>query len=157
MSWYEENERPDKSAAPIKVWEHACAVLKAGDCRHWADMFAEDGVMEMPLAPPGFPRRIEGREEIRRLMAPVQEKAFTLHPSTRSWLIVHETKDPEVVIAEFESRREEASTGDVYVMPYVHVVRVRDGEIVHLRDYAPFHLAPPSVDQVLGSLGRSTA
>lgn len=144
--------RPGTDADPYDVWEYAGLVLRMDPYR-WADMFTEDGVMEIPLAPPGFPRRIEGREEIRRLMAPVQERAFTLHKSSRTSLTVHRTTDPEVIICEFESVKEEKSTGERYPMPYVHVVRIRAGEIVLLRDYAPFALAPPSVDQVLGRLG----
>ena len=147
--------RPGPDAGPFEVWNFACGVLREGAGVEWADMFAVDGVMEMPLAPGGFPKRIEGREEIRRLMAPVQRKAYELHPVTRSDLVVHRTDDPEVVVCEFVSHRTEASTGDVYVMPYVHVVRVRDGEILLLRDYAPFHLAPPSSAAVLAELGRT--
>ena len=42
-------------------------------------------------------------------------------------------------------------------MPYVHVLKVSGGEIVWLRDYAPFTLAPPSVDKVLARLGADPA
>lgn len=148
--------RPGPDASPYEVWEFACGLLRDGWAMYWADMFAEDGLLEIPLGRPLLPDRLHGREEIRRVLAPVQKRAYEMHPSTRSKLVVHETKDPEVVVCEFESARQELSTGNVYLMPYVHVVRVRDGEIVHLRDYAPLHLAPPSVDQVVAALGERT-
>ena len=93
---------PGRDADPYEVWEFAGVVLRKDPYR-WADMFTVDGVMEMPLAPPAMPRRIEGREEIRRLMAPVQERAFALHESRRTSLTVHHTTDPEVMVCEFES------------------------------------------------------
>jgi hypothetical protein len=154
MGFPEDHRRPPRTARTREVYEYAGSLLRPGECHRWADMFAEDGVVEVPMAPPGFPRRIEGRDEIRRLLAPVQEKAIALHPGLRSWSVLHETIDPEVIICEFETQRTELSTGDVYVMPYVHVVRVRDGELVLFRDYAPIHMAPPSVTEVLQELGR---
>jgi uncharacterized protein len=146
------SHRPGKDADPYEVWEFAGIVLR-GDPYRWADMFTVDGVMEMPLAPPGFPRRIEGRDRIRRLMAPVQERAFALHDSRRTSLTLHRTTDRDVIICEFESVKIDKATGRTYPMPYVHVLKVHAGEIVWLRDYAPFQLAPPSVDDVLAQLG----
>lgn len=154
---YVRDNRPPPTASPYQVWEFAGSVLRNGHFWAWADMFAQDGVLEIPLGGQLLPRRIEGREEIRRLLAPVQAKAYQMHPGSRLDLTVHETTDPEVVICEFESVREELSTGNHYLMPYVHVVRVRQGEIVHLRDYAPLHLAPPSVTEVVAELGRTPA
>lgn len=154
---YVRDNRPPPTARPHQVWEFACSILRDGYFPAWADMFAEDGVLEIPLGGQLLPPRIEGREEIRRLLAPVQAKAYELHPGSRSEVTVHECTDSEVVICEFESVREERSTGNLYVMPYVHVVRVRNGEIVHMRDYAPLHLAPPSVTEVVAELGRTAS
>jgi len=69
-------------------------------------------------------------------MVPVQRKARQLHPGRRGYLYIHETKDPNVLICEFETTRIEPSTGEEYPMPYVHEVHFRDGEISLLRDYA---------------------
>ena len=155
MSDHVLEHRPGRGASPYDVWEFACGLLRDGWAASWADMFAEDGVLEIPLGRPLLPPRLVGREEI-RVLAPVQKRAYEMHPATRTNLVVHETTDPEVIVCEFVSERQEKSTGNVYKMPYVHVVRVRNGEIVHLRDYAPIHLAPPSVDQVVAALGART-
>jgi ketosteroid isomerase-like protein len=48
---------------------------------------------------------------------------------------VHETADPEVVVAEFEYRGTVVDTGEPFVQPGIFVLRVRDGEIVSSRDY----------------------
>lgn len=48
---------------------------------------------------------------------------------------IHETTDPEVIIAEFEYRGTVVDTGEHFAQPAIFVLRVRDGEIVSSRDY----------------------
>jgi uncharacterized protein len=50
-------------------------------------------------------------------------------------VVVHETADPEVIVAEFEYRGTVVETGESFVQPGIFVLRVRDGEIVSSRDY----------------------
>jgi ketosteroid isomerase-like protein len=53
---------------------------------------------------------------------------------------IHETQDPEVVVAEFEYAGTVIASGEPFRVPAVFVVRVRDGLIVESRDYID-HLA----------------
>ena len=48
---------------------------------------------------------------------------------------IHETTDPEVIVAEFEYQGTDPGTGEAYALPAIFVMRVRDGEIVSSRDY----------------------
>jgi ketosteroid isomerase-like protein len=50
-------------------------------------------------------------------------------------ITIHETTDPEVIVAEFEYQGTAADTGEPFVLPGIFVLRVRDGEIVSSRDY----------------------
>lgn len=50
-------------------------------------------------------------------------------------ITIHETTDPEVIIAEFEYRGTVVDTGESFTQPGIFVLRVRDGEIVSSRDY----------------------
>jgi ketosteroid isomerase-like protein len=50
-------------------------------------------------------------------------------------ITIHETTDPEVIIAEFEYQGTVADTGEPFALPAVFVLRVRNGEIVSSRDY----------------------
>jgi ketosteroid isomerase-like protein len=50
-------------------------------------------------------------------------------------ITIHETADPEVIVAEFEYRGTVVDTGEPFVQPAIFVLRVRDGEIVSSRDY----------------------
>jgi ketosteroid isomerase-like protein len=100
-----------------------------------ADLYASDGVLEWPFAPAGMPRRTEGREAIRRVLAGLHAGADAagLRVTGVREVAVHDTTDPEVIIAEFEVQAEAGTTPTT--LPYVQVYRVRAGEIVSLRDY----------------------
>jgi ketosteroid isomerase-like protein len=97
-----------------------------------ADLYAEDSVIEMPFAPPGIPGRFEGREGHRSRF----ELAATMIRRDRADnVVIHETADPEVVILEFDLHSTLIATGRPVVLSYVMVMRIRDGLIVHSRDY----------------------
>ncbi|MEV6410378.1 nuclear transport factor 2 family protein [Kribbella sp. NPDC051718] len=48
---------------------------------------------------------------------------------------IHQTQDPEVIVAEFDYAGTVIATGESFRVPCVFVLRVRDGEIVESRDY----------------------
>lgn len=50
-------------------------------------------------------------------------------------ITIHETSDPEVIVAEFEYQGTVAETEEPFVLPGIFVLRVRDGEIISSRDY----------------------
>jgi ketosteroid isomerase-like protein len=50
-------------------------------------------------------------------------------------ITIHETTDPEVIVAEFEYQGTNVDTGEPFVLPAIFVLRVRDGEIIESRDY----------------------
>jgi ketosteroid isomerase-like protein len=102
-----------------------------------ADLYAEDGVLEWPFAPEGMPRRVAGREAIRRVLVPLGERARAAghHLLAYQSVVVHDTSDPEVIIAEFDVRGEILPSRRPYQLSYVQVLRIRDGKIVTFRDY----------------------
>jgi ketosteroid isomerase-like protein len=107
----------------------------------FADLFAPDGVMEYPFGIPGMPLRLDGREAIREFFQSRSEMRgmFDMHEVSS---VVHETADPEVVIVEIEHHGHAKAVDEPYQMRAVGVIRVRDGEIVHYRDYMnPLSLA----------------
>jgi ketosteroid isomerase-like protein len=50
-------------------------------------------------------------------------------------ITIHETTDPEVIVAEFEYQGTVVETGEPFALPGIFVLRVRNGEIVSSRDY----------------------
>ena len=102
-----------------------------------ADLYAPGGVLELPFAPPGAPRQIRGREEIRAFLRAAGHRVRQAGRRIVRYdpVVVHETADPEVIVAEFELHGEVSATGAAYHMPFIQVLRVRDGQIVSMRDY----------------------
>lgn len=117
------------------VWEEALRFVRQRDLDGYAGVFAPDDVVELPLPLPGMPRRFEGREEIRRVLAPVwrARPEGERRVEKMDTVVLHETHEPEIVVIEFDLHGVEAS-GVPYRLSYVHVVSVRDGRIATLRD-----------------------
>jgi ketosteroid isomerase-like protein len=121
---------------PRQVFERAHEFVRAYDIAY-VDCFAEDGVLVLPFAPPGMPRRFEGRGAIRQLLEPRYRTAREAGERIGTYrnLHIHDTADPEVIVAEFEAIGLAADGSERYDRPFIQVVRVRDGEIVEQRDY----------------------
>jgi ketosteroid isomerase-like protein len=110
------------------------AFLKASVENRWddsADCYAEDVTIDMPFTLPGVPRVSHGREEMRRRF----HRAGAVRRIVRAEnVVVHETTDPEVLVAEFDLHQELG--GETFVASYVMVMTIKDGLITHTRDYA---------------------
>jgi ketosteroid isomerase-like protein len=63
-------------------------------------------------------------------------------------VVIHETTDPDVVIVEYELHGEFTETAEPFSLRFLMVLTVRDGQIVHSRDYSN----PVAGAQVLGRL-----
>jgi hypothetical protein len=106
-----------------------------------AEMFAVDGVCEAPLVPAGraFPRRVEGREAIRRGLADYYERDADGHAGLanlseeKSRYVVHTTADPDVFFVETDTVFDRPD--GVEIVSMVKIFHMRDGEIILLRDY----------------------
>jgi uncharacterized protein len=121
------------AASAREVFERAKKLALAKDLDGFADLFAPDGVHELPFAPPGIPRRLEGRETLREYFAtltgtPLKHTGFTD-------MTVYETADPGVIIAEYDAHGTVTSTGRPYQLRYLQVVKVSGGQITLWRDY----------------------
>ncbi|MFI0776517.1 nuclear transport factor 2 family protein [Streptomyces sp. NPDC021212] len=116
----------------VTLYERAKKLLLAHDMRGFADLWAEDGTMEFPFAPPGWPRRLMGREAVREYV-----RDYTDHIDLRAVAheVVHRTADPGVLIVEFSMDAVAVPTGRALRIDYVAVITVRDGEIASYRDY----------------------
>lgn len=97
-----------------------------------ADLYAPDVVIEIPFAPDGIPAVTNGRETMRARMN-AAASLFTF--DSVSDVTLHETADPEVVIAEYRIHGHLSSSGKPFSLTFVMVTRVRDGLIVWSRDY----------------------
>lgn len=120
---------------PRDVFERAHQQVRAYD-PGYVEWFAEDGVLSFPFAPPGVPRRLEGRQAIWDFLAPRYDAARAAGRTLAYRdLRVHETADLEVIVVEFEATSVNADGTTHPPLAFVQVVTVRDDHIVEQRDY----------------------
>jgi len=117
----------NQPSTPRAVFERLLQGISDGAWSEIADLYAEDAVVDIPFATP--PVHIEGRAEIHRHFLRGADLPLTL---TARNVVVHETTDPEVVIAEFDYEIQGVRAAR---SANVQVLRVRDGKIVATRDY----------------------
>lgn len=130
---------------PREMVELVRKMVEGRDGVVFAELFADDGVLEYPFAAPGFPSVYKGRPTIRELVGRMSEARhlFDIHEVTAT---VHETDDPEVVVAEIAHHGHSHVTNRPYEALALGIIRVRDGKIVHYRDY----MNPLSMAELLG-------
>jgi uncharacterized protein len=120
--------------------------------QRWSDLaefYAEDVVVEMPFAAPA-PTRLHGREEVRTQFVAAAQGPLSLRARN---VVVHETTDPEVIVAEYDYVGHVATTATTFRVANIQVLRIRDGLIVESHDYHD-HLA---IAHALGHLPQLTA
>jgi ketosteroid isomerase-like protein len=132
---------------PLTPREVAEQVRKmvAGEGVVFADLFAAEGVLAYPFAPPGHPRELRGRDAIRAYFAAMgQSRAlFTMAGvDAVSW----QTDDPEVAVTQITHHGTSQVTGAPYELTALGVIRVRDGMIVRYEDY----MDPIALARLLG-------
>ncbi|MFI9255434.1 nuclear transport factor 2 family protein [Streptomyces sp. NPDC053069] len=99
-----------------------------------AALYAVDAVHEFPFLFPGMPARYHGREEVRAGYK-AGWGASPAQPQPVREVVVHESTDPEVITVEQIVTGTIATIGGSFEFPGVLVMRVRNGLIVHVRDY----------------------
>ena len=139
------------SATPADVLARRRHLILSGDSDGFADLFAPDGVIELPFAGlPGMPARLEGREAIREqarhlLALPLRLEDFEVAE-------LYQTLDPEVVIVEMRTKGTVTTTGKPFTATSVQILRIRDGHIVLFRDFPD----PRVPEGVLGEPGAGS-
>jgi ketosteroid isomerase-like protein len=111
-------------------------MLRAGrdmDTETFVELMAPDGYIEWPYRPAGAPERLQGRTEIRTFLTG-SAKAFIRFDEYRN-VVIHETVDPEVVIAEYEAHGTVIATGAAFQQTVIAVFRIRNGQVLSYRDY----------------------
>jgi len=109
-----------------------CQITK--DWQGLGDLLAEAAVMEFPFVPPGVPARREGREVIRAAAREGWSRVPLRFEAFRS-VVVHDGRDPELLVAEYDLCGTVTPTGEPFRFPFALVLRARDGLIVSLREY----------------------
>jgi ketosteroid isomerase-like protein len=137
-----------KTRSPREVFLALVNGIADGNPDGLPELYAEQTDVVHPFDPlRGAPLR--SRDELRERM-----QALAARPRQRRRVgnvTIHETTDPEVIVAEFEYQGTSPGTGEPYALPAIFVLRVRNGEIVSSRDYHD-HLASARAAGRLGEL-----
>jgi ketosteroid isomerase-like protein len=120
--------------SPRAVFERLSRGISEGRWHDLADLYAEDAVVDQPFVSTA-PGHIEGRETIRAHFAGAAGMGLSLVAHN---VVIHETADPEVIVAEFDYAI--TGTEGTATTANIQVLRVRDGLIKATRDYHD-HLA----------------
>jgi uncharacterized protein len=120
-----------ESASPREVFDQ---LIQGISDRRWQalhQLYAHDTLVEYPFALPA-PARLEGREAVQRYFTAVAQMSLELRARN---IVVHQTSDPEVIIAEWDYDGLVTTTNRSFQVSNIQVTRVRDGLITASRDY----------------------
>ena len=120
--------------SPREVFTHMQRQWLSNAVSPMDSLLAADAVIETPFAPPGRPRRFDGREEFLAFAAAGRAVLPVRFEECRE-LAIHETADPEVIVVEYELSGTVTTTGRRAAAPFIGVLRVRDGQITGWREY----------------------
>jgi hypothetical protein len=130
--------------SPADVFRRSLRLLLDKNIPGWVELWAEDGLMEFPFAPRGWPARLEGKAAVAAYIRDYPDH-IDLHdfPGMR----IHETTDPATIVAEMRGVGRLVETGGPLDITYIAVVTVRDGHITSYRDYwNPLTVLEPGAD-----------
>jgi ketosteroid isomerase-like protein len=139
------------TVTPADVLALRSQLILNGDADAFAALFAPDAVIESSFAgPPGTPLRLAGQEAIREYSRRVMDSSLRLEDFEVAKL--YQTEDPEVVITEMRATGTVTTTGRSFTTTSVQIIRIRDGHIVHSRDFAD----PRILEDVTGKPRRES-
>jgi uncharacterized protein len=128
----------DEPRSPREVFLALVHGVADGRWEELPDLYAEQTDVSHPFDPLRAPA-LRSRDEIRRHFG-LRDRSNAADGAQRRRrqvgnVVVHDTADPEVIVAEFEYQGTDPESGEAYALPAIFVLRVRDGEIVSSRDY----------------------
>ena len=126
---------PTAARSPRETVEQLLRAAVSATPGDMADCYAPEVVIEMPFAVDAlYPSRIQTtREELRaRYQAGRASRRYT---GLRN-VTIHETADPQVIVVEYELNGEMTPAGEPFAVRFAMVLTIKDGHIVHSRDYS---------------------
>ena len=107
--------------------------LEEKDMEKFASVWAEDALQDMPYVPEGFPKRVNGKDNLIAHYAAWFENSgdadFT------SQLVFYPMQNPKMVFAEFKGNADIIPTGRKYDQHYGGLFHVENGKIKLFREY----------------------
>jgi len=121
-----------QTRSPQEVFLALVDGVAAGRWAELPDLYAEQTDVVHPFDPLRA-AALRTRDELREHFRPTDTGPRLRRRAAN--ITIHETTDPEVIVAEFEYQGTVVEIGEPFALPGIFVLRVRDGEIVSSRDY----------------------
>jgi ketosteroid isomerase-like protein len=121
-----------RTPSPREVFLALVNGVAEGRWQELPDLYAEETHVVHPFHPLRA-AALHTRDELREHFRPTGDVRQLDRRAAN--ITIHETTDPEVIVAEFEYQGTVVETGEPFVLPGIFVLRVRDGEIISSRDY----------------------
>jgi ketosteroid isomerase-like protein len=118
-------------STPRQVVEALMLGISDGAWTNLHTLFSDNAIIEYPFALP-VRTQLDGLEAIKKYFAATS--AYPLKLQMRN-MVVHETPNPEVVVAEWDYDGLVTTTGRAFRVSNITVTTVRNGKIVASRDY----------------------
>ncbi len=119
-------------AATLDLTNRYLAAFSARDWDAFAALWADDGVLEFPYAPPGRRSRYAGKAEILAYMQPV---AGRMKAESLDYYEVYPMLDPEMVCVEMGLKGRILATDAPIAQRYVSIIQAKAGRIWRYREY----------------------
>lgn len=102
------------------------------DGEDYFDLLADDVTFEYVISVPGYPRRVEGRQNIIALY-----RGYDEYLSVRAAdnLRIYRDPDASVVVLEYEVHGESVQKRRPYNNRFVSILTIKDNKVIHWRDY----------------------
>ena len=101
------------------------------DMDGWMSLLDDHFVIEFPFAPQGRPNRVEGKAALYTYMEGLNDIEFLSILQQQ----IHLTLDPDIIIVEITWKGRVLSTARPFNGKYVWIMRMKDGKLIHQRDY----------------------
>ncbi|WP_199820939.1 nuclear transport factor 2 family protein [Streptomyces fulvoviolaceus] len=121
------------SLSPREVFLRLVRGVADGETDELPDLYGEVTDVRHPMATPAS-EPLTSRRALRPHFSVPPEVRESLPKRRVVDVVVHETADPEVIVAEF-AYEFTSPDGSPAKVPCVFVMRVRDGQIIESRDY----------------------
>ncbi|MFI0980902.1 nuclear transport factor 2 family protein [Streptomyces sp. NPDC021093] len=133
-------------STPDELYREGLRLLLEKDIPGWVDLWDEDGVLEFPFAPEGWPARLEGRQAIADYM-----RHYPDHIDVHDFrdVRIHRTAAPGTIMVEMRGVGRLVETGSPFDTTYITVITVEGGRFTSCRDYwSPLAVQQPGADFV---------
>jgi uncharacterized protein len=107
------------------------------------DLLADDVIFEYVISVPGYPRHVQGRQNIIDLYNGYDQY---MHVHSADNLRVYRDPQASVAVLEYEVHGESVQTARPYNNRFVSIITVKDHKVTHWRDY----LDPVSIFEAPG-------